>query len=366
MPLFQKNGIWYWSLDNDPLTVTSPAALYTPTGLPISSLSLPPTSDVVSPRSITFTLAGSPGVTITVIEDAGNLDFTLNVNTNDAKKGDLSGLFFDLTHTTSNNKLSTLSVTGPNITQFVHQAGAVMNLTNGVNLDGLHLPNFDVGMEFGLAGIGSNHQNIQSESFVLSDAKHDLSIDDLHPLGEAGYVGVRTLSVGQKLAAVAPYAPTATATAATPYQVTTDEDTTTKNIYASSLATDQNTGAVLTFDANKLGTGLQGPQYGTVQFGTDANGSYLTYTLTTLDYEVNGILTGNQDAFQVGVKDNFGGTVTTFVEVKANPVADPPTVTVTVAPAHDSDPVNLVRLQVTVSSGDFGDLGGGERRLGFH
>ena len=34
-------------------------------------------------------------------------------------------------------------------------------------------------MEFGLAGTNSNHQNIQSESFVLSDTTNDLSIDDL-------------------------------------------------------------------------------------------------------------------------------------------------------------------------------------------
>ena len=67
-----------------------------------------------------------------------------------------------------------------------------------------------------------------------------------------------------------------------------------------------------------------GPQYGTVQISTDR--TYLTYTPTTLDYLVNGVLTGNQDAFQVGIKDNFGGTVTSYVQVKADPVANIPTV----------------------------------------
>lgn len=372
MALIQKNGIWYWSPDNDPL----PAALYSSTGLPISGLpptywspdnnpltvtnpaalssstgslisglstgspSSPPISDVVDPRSITFTLAGSPGVNINVVEDGGKLDFTLTTTL----KADLSGLFFDFT----NSKLSTLSVAGPQITQFMTQAGGVMNLANGVNLNGLHLPNFDVGMEFGLAGIGSNHQNIQSESFVLSDKAHDLSINDLHPTGEAGFVGVRDLSVGQKLAAVAPYAPTAT-----PDTVKTLEDTPI-TIQASSLATDLNSGAVLKVD--KIGTGAQGPQYGTVQINNDGS---LTYTPTTLDYEVNGNLTGNQDAFQVGVKDNFGGTVTSFVTVNATPVADKPTVNVTVLSPEAGDPINEVRLMVTAQSGDDGTVNQG-------
>jgi len=169
MALKFKDGFWYWDVG---YLFTSPAALFADDVGPLLSLtSSPPKADVVCPRSITFTEAGSPSVTINVVEDAGNLDFTVTVDPA-AKNGDLSGLFFDFT----NSKLSTLSVSGdPDITQFVKQAGGVMNLTNGVNLNGLGVPNFDVGMEFGLAGIGSNHLNIQSASFVLSDAAHDLS-----------------------------------------------------------------------------------------------------------------------------------------------------------------------------------------------
>jgi hypothetical protein len=236
----------------------------------------------------------------------------------------------------------------------VKQAGGVINLTNGVNLNGLQVPNFDVGMEFGLAGIGSNHQNIQSESFVLSDAAHDLSINDLHPSGETGNVGVRTLSVGQKLAAVAPYAPTAT-----PDTETTPEDMQI-TVNASKLASDLNSGAVLTID--KIGTGAEGPQYGTVTIAPD--GHSLVYTPTTLDYLVDGILTGNQDAFQVSVKDNFGGEVTSFVTVHATPVADQPTATqVTVLPSQSGDPINEVRLKITSHSADHGTLNQGSDYL---
>src|SRR5262249_17075277 len=157
--------IWFWdaSAVYNTADTTLPAALYSSSVLNnplISSLPhSPAASDVVDPRSITFTLPGSvpgsPGVTVNVVEDNGNLDFHLTTT----GKADLSGLFFDFT----NSKLPTLSVSGStDITQFVTQAGGVSNLTNGVNLLGDKVSTFDVGMEFGLAGIGSTHQNIQS------------------------------------------------------------------------------------------------------------------------------------------------------------------------------------------------------------
>jgi Bacterial cadherin-like domain len=343
LSLINKGGIWYWS-DGNPGDTTSPAALSGNVDgvfLPTDPTS-PPIADVVCPRSITFTLPGKPSATVTVVEDAGKLDFQITT----PLKADISGLFFDLT----NSKLSTLSVVPDpknQITQFVTGAGGVINLKNGVNLNGRGLPNFDVGMEFGLAGIGNNHQNIQSESFVLSDTAHDLSIDDLHPTGEAGYVGVRDLSVGQKLAAVAPYAPTAT-----PDTVTTLEDTPTIAIPVSALATDKNNGAILTI--SEIGTGPKGPQYGTVTIAPD--GQSLVYTPTTLDYEVDGILTGNKDAFQVCVTDNFGGEVTSFVTVNATPVADTPTVAENIAAPQSGDAATLVRFNVTITSGDFATI----------
>jgi hypothetical protein len=300
---------------------------------------------VVCPRSITFTLAGNPGVTVHVVEDGGKLDFNLTAQ----GSTDLSGLFFDFT----NSKLSTLTATetnGGGITQFLTgPAGSVINLMNGVNLNGRPVSGFDVGMEFGLAGIGSNHQNIQSESFVLSDAANNLSINDLHPVGETGTVGVRSLSNGQKLETVAPYAPTAT-----PDTVTTLEDVPTVKIYASQLATDLNPGATLTI--SEIGTGAEGPQYGNVTIGSDSGGSYLIYTPTTLDYKVDGILTGNKDAFQVCVTDSFGGEVTSFVTVNATPVADTPTVAESIAKPQPGDPATLVRFNVTVTSGDFATI----------
>jgi hypothetical protein len=339
--LKNKDGIWYWT-DGNPGDSTFPAALYgnlDAVFLPTASVS-PPIADVVCPRSITFTLPGSPSARVSVVEDAGNLDFNVSIP---GPKADISGLFFDFT----SSKLSSLVATGSSqITQFVTGTGKVINLTNGVNMNGAKVPSFDVGMEFGLAGIGSNHQNISTISFVLSDAAHNLSINDLHPADETGTVGIRDISGGQKLEAVAPYAPTDT-----PDTVTTLEDVSIA-IPVSALATDKNPGATLKID--KIGSGFEGPQYGTVAISSD--GQSLTYTPKTLDYMVDGILTGNKDAFQVCVTDNFGGEVTSFVTVNATPVADTPTVVDNVNKPLASDPATLFRFSVSVTSGDYNTI----------
>ena len=150
---------------------------------------------------------------------------------------------------------------------------------------------------------------------------------------------------------VVPYAPTST-----PDTVSVLEHGPSITIKVNALATDQNNGAVLTID--KIGTGAQGPQYGTVQIAAD--GKSLIYTPTTLDYLVGGILTGNQDAFQVSVKDSSGGEVTSFVTVNATPVADAPAaVTFKVLAPQAGDPVNEVRLLVTAQSGDYGTVNAG-------
>ena len=124
----------------------------------------------------------------------------------------------------------------------------------------------------------------------------------------------------------------------------------------SALATDLNNGsAILTID--EIGAGAEGPQYGTVTIAP--GGKSLIYTPTTLDYQVDGILTGNQDAFQVSVKDSFGGEVTSFVTVNGTPVAEPPTVTIKVLTPQTGDPVNEVRLLVTAQSDDYGTVNAG-------
>src|SRR3974377_2028088 len=98
MGLKFKDGFWYWDVG---YLFTSPAALFAnDVGSLLSLSSSPPIADVVCPRSITFTEAGHPSVTITVVEDAGRLDFTVTVDITagaSPMSADLAGLFFDFT-----------------------------------------------------------------------------------------------------------------------------------------------------------------------------------------------------------------------------------------------------------------------------
>ena len=322
------------------------AALVPASGLASSPVAVvgPVSDPKLCPRGIDFTLPGSPGVTVDVVEDgSGNLDFTVTVDNASGRNADLSGLFFQF----NDQKLATLAVSGdPQITQFVTGDDSVINLKNGVNMNGAGVTAFDVGIEFGKAGIGSDHQNIQTTSFVLSNSAHDLTTDDFHQAGETSTVGVRTLSVGQKLVGDAPFAPTAN-----PDSVTTLEDVPI-TIPISALATDPNPGATLAI--HEIG---MGPQFGTVTIAPD--GQSLTYTPTNLDYMVNGVLTGNQDSFQYCVEDSLGGMDSNTITVADTPVADPPTVSVQVLAPEAGDPATLTRLLVTATSGDFGTAAAG-------
>jgi len=347
-----KDGIWYWS-DGNPSDATRPAALY---GVadgaflagPLGASPTPPAGEVLAPRSITFTLPGAPGVTVMATEDSGNLDFQLKIA---GPKADLSGVFFDFTQ----SKLASLSVvTHTQFTQFLTGTGAVLSLANGVSLSGALLNGapvapFDSGIEFGKAGVSTSGLLVQSATFVLTDPKHDLTLNDLHPAGEFGAFGISDVGDGQKLVTVAPYAPQALNP-----QVSVPEDTSV-TIQASTLVQDQNPGA--TFKITQIGTGAKGPQYGTVTVAPD--GQSLIYKSTTLDYLVDGLLTNNQDAFQVAVTDSLGGTVTSFVTINSTPVADAPAVSLSLLAAQPGDPATRTRFLLQANTEDFGTINNG-------
>jgi hypothetical protein len=107
--------------------------------------------------------------------------------------------------------------------------------------------------------------------------------------------------------------------------------------------------------------GPLGPQFGTVAIAAD--GQSLTYTPTTLDYEVGGVLTGDQDVFQVYSSDGAGNNAVTLLTVKETPVADKPTVSVQVLAPQAGDPITEVRLLVTAQSADFGTVNQGSDNI---
>lgn len=133
---------------------------------------------------MTFDILGSVGLRVTMTEQAdGSLRFDL-VNQG-VQVGDLRGLFFD---TNDAALLSTLSVAGSQVTKVASGDDSVVNLGNGVNMQGVDA--FDFGVAFGTAGIGKD--DIQSTSFTLRSSAGALDLDDFAGID----FGVRFTSVG--------------------------------------------------------------------------------------------------------------------------------------------------------------------------
>lgn len=154
--------------------------------------------------SFSFVIPGSVGLKVTVTEQAdGSLRFDL-LNQGDLA-ADLRGLFFDVNDAAL---LSTLSVAGAQVTRTAAGDDAVVNLGNGVNMNGVDA--FDFGVAFGTSGIGKD--DISATSFTLRSSASALDLDDLAGVD----FGVRFTSVGEfggardgslKLVAEAPHAP---------------------------------------------------------------------------------------------------------------------------------------------------------------
>ena len=156
-------------------------------------------------RQFAFTIED---VLIYVVENNGNLDFTVSSLGND----DLRGLFFDFNRA---GILSTLELNGVNINNSDIEDEGVVNLKQGVNLQGTGLL-FDIGIAFGTAG--DEIDVIQQTEFTLSSTTSELTLDDIANVE----FGVRTTSDGDKLTAIAPAAPDANNDS-----ITTNEDTAT-------------------------------------------------------------------------------------------------------------------------------------------
>jgi hypothetical protein len=135
---------------------------------------------------------------------------------------------------------------------------------------------------------------------------------------------------------------------AKPDSVTTNEDVPI-TIPISAFASDPNPAAMLAI------TGVMQPAYGAVTI--NPGGQSLTYNPAggkPLDYEYNGVLTGDQVNFQYTVTNALGGTNSNTITATETPVADTPSVQVSVLPTHSGDSPDLTRVEVTATSGDFG------------
>lgn len=133
---------------------------------------------------------GAVLVGITIAEVDGALRFDLNVLDDTGTIGDLNGLFFDVS---DGAILDGLTFEGTDLTGTVVKEDAVTKVDSYNNLNGevvKEYGKFDVGVQFGTQGIGSD--DIRSTSFTLS-GDSDLTLDDLLSQDFA----VRLTSVGE-------------------------------------------------------------------------------------------------------------------------------------------------------------------------
>ena len=132
---------------------------------------------------------------IDVVESGNDLNFTVTMV---GIQGDLRGFFFNVVNP---NLLSDLAISGPHVTSTQLSLNGVSNLGNGANIN--PAGPFDVGIEFGTPGIGTDDLN--SVTFTLHSTGlfsgiTNLDLEDLlaispnpdHPLT----FGVRATSVG--------------------------------------------------------------------------------------------------------------------------------------------------------------------------
>ena len=119
-------------------------------------------------RKITFTIPGTPGLTITATEQGdGTILFELLLD--GATDADIRGLFFDI-----NDPLliDNLQIDGTDVSN--DGFGDVSDLGNGNNMKGRGGAPYDAGMSFG----GPGDDDITSTSFVISSIDGtDLTLD---------------------------------------------------------------------------------------------------------------------------------------------------------------------------------------------
>lgn len=294
------------------------------------------------PRQIIFTIPGSPGVLVTATENAGSIDFKLDVQDSINSDGDLRALFFDINEA----KLPGMTITGGDgfLTEYRIQANQVLDLDDGANLAGKTKTPFDVGLEWGTPGTKPDDINFEV-GFTLSNAANDLTLDDIAGqrfgarLDSMGGKGGSQLSASKLLLEHAPAAPDAIDDSYTIFEDgVANANTPSKSPSGVSLL-------VLANDTDADGDPLSitalhdGPSHGSVAIAAD--GKSLVYT-PVLDYS-------GPDSFEYCVSDGNGGQDHATVSINVSAVADDPVISWTVAQGVD---INQILLTVTATQND--------------
>lgn len=129
-------------------------------------------------ETVNFTLSSDVNVAVTITQlDDGTLKFDLTVLDETGSIGDLNGLFFDLM---DDSILSGMEITGDDVTDTAMKVDGVTKVSGFNNVNG-EVANdygkFDIGIEFGTSGIGTD--DIRETSFILSHDTLDLTLEAL-------------------------------------------------------------------------------------------------------------------------------------------------------------------------------------------
>lgn len=324
-------------------------------------------------RSLTFTLDTQTGndamapATVTVTEQSdGSLSFAIsNVGDGDGMIGDLRALFLDVA---DDSLLGSLVAAGSDITEF-DQSGSVTNLGNGATVSGVPNAPYEIGIEFGTAGMVAD--DIQTTTFTLSSSLRGLSLDDI----ALGGVAVRQTSVGEeggdrsasdKLYGITPYAVDAFDDVA----VTAENGNAIGNLFANDRDLD-----AVDFDGNGIAdgarvtavdgnAGLVGQTVvldGGVTVIINADGSYALDATGADSLSVGETVS---QTFSVAVSDGNGGSDTADFSIEVTGLNDDPTAVGDAAVTdeataitgnllgNDSDVDRLDSIQVSAVNGE--------------
>lgn len=282
--------------------------------------------DDFCPRQITFTIPGRPGVQVTATEVDGTIEFLVTVL--NGRRGDLRGLFFDF----NESKLGGLVIGSDDgrLTSKQISANNVIDLGHGANLNGLTKSKFDVGLEFGTAGIGKDL--ISGASFTLSSSTGTLTLDDIAHMR----FGARLTSSGEKIMVVAPAAPDAVADS---YNINEDNSAvathTPIDLVMNVLANDTDADG----DALTITEIHEQPAHGTIAISAD--GKSLIYT-PEADY-------AGTVSVEYCVSDGHGGQDSAIATINLAAVADDPQLSWTVTQGAN---INQMIITVTADQSD--------------
>jgi hypothetical protein len=140
---------------------------------------------------------GDTQAEITLVEQAdGSIQVTVTAvaDPDTGYIGDLRGVFF---HIADESLISTLSITGANVTDSQFAANSVINLGGGATLE--PSPGFDFGVEIGVSGIGGNPpDDFRTTTFKIANSTpRPLTLADFADANASGSdIGVRMTSVG--------------------------------------------------------------------------------------------------------------------------------------------------------------------------